>query len=100
MPYAALFCPEIDMSAILSFFQILCQLFRLQIVVGTKTGEILLYDLASSSLIETIKAHTATIWSLHVRADELVSGSADKEVKFWEFVHGNADENVREISVC
>ncbi|KAJ7699976.1 WD-repeat-containing protein [Mycena rosella] len=58
-----------------------------QIAVGTKTGEILIYDLASSSLVETIQAHTGTVWSLHVRADEqaLVSGSADKDVKFWEF---------------
>ncbi|KAJ7228764.1 hypothetical protein GGX14DRAFT_414884 [Mycena pura] len=58
-----------------------------QIAVGTKTGEILIFDLASSSLIETIQAHSGTVWSLHVRADEkaLVSGSADKDVKFWEF---------------
>ncbi|KAF8665632.1 hypothetical protein AX16_000087 [Volvariella volvacea WC 439] len=57
------------------------------LAVGTKAGEILVYDLASSSLIETVKAHTATVWSLHVRPDEkmLVSGSADKDVKFWEF---------------
>ncbi|KAG5716554.1 hypothetical protein E4T56_gene16312 [Termitomyces sp. T112] len=57
------------------------------VAVGTKSGEILIYDLASSSLIETIQAHTATVWSLHVRADQqaLVSGSADKDVKFWEF---------------
>lgn len=50
-------------------------------------GEILIYDLASSSLIDTIKAHTASVWSLHVKPDEkaLVSGSADKDVKFWEF---------------
>lgn len=34
-----------------------------------------------------MKAHSSTVWSLHVRPDEqvLVSGSADKEVKFWEF---------------
>ncbi|KAJ6515988.1 WD-repeat-containing protein [Mycena sanguinolenta] len=58
-----------------------------QIAVGTKTGEILIYDLASSSLIETIQAHTGTVWSLHVRYDQqaLVSGSADKDVKFWDF---------------
>jgi U3 small nucleolar RNA-associated protein 12 len=37
--------------------------------------------------METVKAHSSTVWSLHVRPDEqvLVSGSADKEVKFWEF---------------
>lgn len=54
--------------------------------MGTKSGEILIYDVASSALVETISAHTATVWSIHVRADEqaLVSGSADKDVKFWE----------------
>lgn len=63
-----------------------------QIAVGTKSGEILIYDLASSSLIETIQAHTGTVWSLHVRADgqALVSGSADKDVKFWDFEHKDA----------
>jgi U3 small nucleolar RNA-associated protein 12 len=37
--------------------------------------------------METVKAHSGTVWSLHVRPDEqaLVSGSADKNVKFWEF---------------
>ncbi|KAJ7507698.1 WD-repeat-containing protein [Mycena galericulata] len=65
-----------------------------QIAVGTKTGEILIYDLASSSLIETIQAHTGTVWSLHVRHDEqaLVSGSADKDVKFWEFERKDSSE--------
>ncbi|KIY46629.1 WD-repeat-containing protein [Fistulina hepatica ATCC 64428] len=55
------------------------------VAVGTKSGEILIYDIASSSLIETIQAHSATLWSLHVRNDEkeLVSGSADKDVKMW-----------------
>ncbi|KAH9940581.1 WD-repeat-containing protein [Amylocystis lapponica] len=64
-----------------------------QIAVGTKSGEILLYDVASSSLIETIKAHAATVWSIHVRADgqALLSGSADKDVKFWEFEQKHSD---------
>ncbi|KAG6855098.1 hypothetical protein C0991_006027 [Blastosporella zonata] len=65
---------------------------RLWIAIGTKNGEILIYDLASSSLIETVAAHTGTVWSLHVRADQqaLVSGSADKDVKFWEFERKDA----------
>ena len=69
----------------------------MQIAIGTKTGEILIYDLASSSLIETIKAHTASVWSLHVRPDEqaIVSGSADKDVKFWEF----ESKDGKEVSV-
>jgi U3 small nucleolar RNA-associated protein 12 len=70
-----------------------------QIAIGTKSGEILIYDLASSSLIDTIKAHTASVWSLHVRPDEqaLVSGSADKDVKFWEFE--TKDSNRDNVSV-
>ncbi|GAA5920365.1 hypothetical protein JCM1841_005590 [Sporobolomyces salmonicolor] len=57
------------------------------IVVGTKSGELLLYDLSSSSLLETLPAHTGPLWSMHVRPDGrgLVTGSADKDVKFWDF---------------
>ncbi|TFK28833.1 WD-repeat-containing protein [Coprinopsis marcescibilis] len=64
------------------------------VAVGTKSGEILIYDVASSSLIETIKAHTATVWSLHLRKDKraLVSGSADKDIKFWEFEEKEGSE--------
>ncbi|KAI0693786.1 WD40 repeat-like protein [Cytidiella melzeri] len=64
-----------------------------QVAVGTKAGEILVYDIASSSLIDTVKAHAAAVWSMHVRADgeALVSGSADKDVKFWEFEQKPAD---------
>jgi len=49
-------------------------------------GELLLYDIASSSLIETIKAHEGAVWSMHMRSNKmgLVTGSADKEVKFWD----------------
>ncbi len=76
-----------------------------QVAVGTKNGEILIYDIASSTLIETIKAHTATVWSIHVRPDErgLVSGGADKEVKFWdlELKEATGGDNVSSIfGVC
>ncbi|KAM0790814.1 hypothetical protein ACM66B_004659 [Microbotryomycetes sp. NB124-2] len=57
------------------------------VVVGCKSGEIMLYDLSSSSLLETFAAHTGPVWSMHVRPDGrgLVSGSGDKDVKFWDF---------------
>jgi U3 small nucleolar RNA-associated protein 12 len=75
-----------------------------QIAVGTKTGDILLYDLASSSLIETIKAHVGTVWSLHIPAEKqsLISGSADKSVKFWDFEHKAAasDDDVGSLLQC
>ena len=56
-----------------------------QVVVGTKTGEMQIFDLSSSTLVETINAHTATLWSVHTRPDQLalVTGSADKDIKFW-----------------
>jgi U3 small nucleolar RNA-associated protein 12 len=56
-----------------------------QVVVGTKSGEMQIFDLSSSALVETISAHTATLWSIHIRPDQqvLVTGSADKDVKFW-----------------
>ncbi|KIP12680.1 hypothetical protein PHLGIDRAFT_97278 [Phlebiopsis gigantea 11061_1 CR5-6] len=64
-----------------------------QVAVGTKNGEIQVFDIASSSLLETVPAHTGTLWSIHVRADgqALVTGSADKDVKFWEFEQKAAD---------
>lgn len=56
-----------------------------QVVTGTKSGEMQIFDLSSSTLVEAIKAHTATLWSMHVRPDQqaLVTGGADKDVKFW-----------------
>ncbi|OAJ41906.1 hypothetical protein, variant [Batrachochytrium dendrobatidis JEL423] len=56
------------------------------LVVGTKAGEIQLFDLPSSSLIETIQAHESAIWSLKVRMDNggIITGSQDKQVKFWD----------------
>ncbi|KAF8631619.1 hypothetical protein AX15_002361 [Amanita polypyramis BW_CC] len=66
------------------------------IAVGTKSGEILVYDIASSSLMESIKAHTGAVWSIHVRADgqALVSGSADKDIKFWLFEQKDSNDTV------
>jgi U3 small nucleolar RNA-associated protein 12 len=57
------------------------------IIVGTKTGELELYDIGSSSLIESVKAHDGAVYSLQVRPDKrgFATGSADKDVKFWDF---------------
>ncbi|KAI9642180.1 beta transducin [Ciborinia camelliae] len=57
------------------------------VVVGTKSGELELFDVASAAMLETIKAHEGAIWSLHVHPDgrSVVSGSADKSAKFWNF---------------
>jgi U3 small nucleolar RNA-associated protein 12 len=57
------------------------------VVVGTKSGELELYDIASAALLDTFKAHEGAVWTLQVHPDgrSLVSGSADKTAKFWNF---------------
>ncbi|PHH61496.1 hypothetical protein CDD81_343 [Ophiocordyceps australis] len=57
------------------------------VVVGTKSGELQLFDVASASLIDSVSAHEGAVWSLDVHPDgrSVVSGSADKTAKFWDF---------------
>lgn len=58
------------------------------VVLGTRAGDIELYDLASSSLLDVVEgAHNGAVWSLDLTPDgkSLVTGSADKSVKFWDF---------------
>jgi U3 small nucleolar RNA-associated protein 12 len=45
----------------------------------------MILDIRSASTVETIKAHDGTVWSLDLNPDHtiLVSGGADKLVKFW-----------------
>ncbi|KAK9451078.1 WD40-repeat-containing domain protein [Limtongia smithiae] len=57
------------------------------VVVGTKSGEIEMFDVASASLIERVDAHEGAVWSLAVTPDgkTLVTASADKTLRFFEF---------------
>ncbi|KAJ2395526.1 beta transducin [Coemansia sp. RSA 2603] len=58
------------------------------VVVGTKDGQIELFDIPSATLLETFDAHEGVAcWSIDVRPDKkgLVTGGADKCVKFWDF---------------
>ena len=57
------------------------------VVVGNRNGELELFDITSSSLIDTVKAHEGPIWTLHVHPDgrSIGTGSADKSVKFFNF---------------
>ncbi|XP_068185981.1 WD repeat-containing protein 3 [Antennarius striatus] len=68
----------------------LCSLFvpgDRQIILGTKSGKLQIFELASGSLLETVDAHDGALWSLCLDPDQrgIVTGSADKTVKFWEF---------------
>ena len=46
-----------------------------------------MFDVASSALLETVKAHEGAVWALQVHPDgkSLVTTSADKSAKFWDF---------------
>ncbi|KAI0307347.1 WD-repeat-containing protein [Multifurca ochricompacta] len=65
------------------------------VVIGTKSGEMQIFNLSSSALVENIKAHTGTLWSIHIRPDQqaLVTGSADKDVKFWNIDWGQGQSD-------
>lgn len=68
----------------------LCSLFvpgDRQIILGTKSGKLQLFDLASGHMLETLDGHDGAVWSISLAPDQrgIVSGSADKTVKFWEF---------------
>ncbi|XP_056321145.1 WD repeat-containing protein 3 [Danio aesculapii] len=68
----------------------LCSIFvpgDRQIILGTKSGKIQIFDLASGSLLETTEAHEGALWSMCLSPDQrgIVTGGADKTVKFWDF---------------
>lgn len=58
-----------------------------QVAIGTKTGNLQLFDLASGNLLETVAAHDGALWSMSLSPDQrgFVTGGADKTVKFWDF---------------
>ncbi|XP_061917560.1 WD repeat-containing protein 3-like [Entelurus aequoreus] len=68
----------------------LCSLFvpgDRQIILGSKSGKLQIFELASGSLLETVDAHDGALWSLCLAPDQrgIVTGGADKTVKFWDF---------------
>jgi len=57
------------------------------VIVGNQNGELEIFDIASSTLIDTVKAHEGPVWTLHVHPDgkSMATGSADKSAKFFNF---------------
>ena len=57
------------------------------VILGNREGELEIFDIASSAIIDTIKAHEGPIWTLHVHPDgrSVATGSADKSAKFFNF---------------
>jgi len=57
------------------------------VVIATKSGKIQLFDISAGVLLESIEAHEGAVWGLSLAPDKkgFATGSADHEVKFWEF---------------
>lgn len=57
------------------------------VVVGNRNGELEIFDITSSTLIDTVKAHKGPVWTLQVHPDgkSIATGSADKSAKFFKF---------------
>lgn len=57
------------------------------VIVGNRNGELEIFDIASSTLIDTVKAHEGPVWTLHVHPGgrSMATGSADKSAKFFNF---------------
>ena len=57
------------------------------VIVGNRQGELEVFDITSSTLIDTVKAHDGPIWTLQVHPDgrSMATGSADKSSKFYSF---------------
>ncbi|KAG2554714.1 WD repeat-containing protein 3-like [Panicum virgatum] len=70
-------------------------------LVGTKSGTLEIIDIASGSLTEVIEAHAGSIRSIVPIPDEdgtagargFVTGSADHDVKFWEYQQVQKSDN-------
>lgn len=57
------------------------------VLVGCKDGSLHSFDVPAGLAIETVEAHAGPVWScvVHPGGTSAVTGSADKQVKFWEF---------------
>ncbi|KAL0021070.1 hypothetical protein WJX79_008561 [Trebouxia sp. C0005] len=83
----------------------LCALFapgNRHAVVGTKEGTLDVLDVGASSRLQSVEAHAGAVWSLAALPDNsgFVSGSADKEVKFWEWAIVEQDgSQARQLTV-
>uniref|UniRef100_A0A7M4DZ68 WD repeat domain 3 n=1 Tax=Crocodylus porosus TaxID=8502 RepID=A0A7M4DZ68_CROPO len=98
----------------------LCSLFvpgDRQVIIGTKTGKLQLFDLASGGLLETLAAHDGAVWSISLSPDQfflslyghklpvlcmditfdgalIATGSADRNVKIWGLDFGDCHRSL------
>jgi U3 small nucleolar RNA-associated protein 12 len=79
------------------------------VIIGTKTGNLILIDIQTGATISTIvKAHEDTIWSIDVSENasdsnglQIMTGSSDSYTKFWELRLVNGKISLVEVkSIC
>ena len=60
-----------------------------------------IYEVATGDLIEEIEAHDSEIWSIALLPDKksIVSGGADKQLKFWDFQLKKSDDKAKQKSL-
>jgi len=84
----------------------LCALFlpgNMHVIVGTREGHLIIIDIAAGQVVFFEEnAHDGAIWAIDLRRTSsssvdspitLVTGSADKTVKFWVLASSDADED-------
>ncbi|KAK9811924.1 hypothetical protein WJX72_012560 [[Myrmecia] bisecta] len=70
-------------------------------VLGTKAGTLELLDVGASARLRQLVVHEGAVWSLAALPDSsgFVSGSADHDVKFWEWELLKSEDNqARQLS--
>ncbi|EFA80214.1 WD40 repeat-containing protein [Heterostelium album PN500] len=68
----------------------LCSVFvpgNLHVIVGTKSGTLEVFELASAEHVATVQAHEGALWSMALTPDArgIATCGSDKQVKFWNF---------------
>ncbi|KAL8615465.1 hypothetical protein ACOMHN_053801 [Nucella lapillus] len=57
-------------------------------IIGTKSGNLQVFDITCGTLVSTVNAHDDTVWSLSLAPKDqngIITGSKDQTVRFWKF---------------
>jgi U3 small nucleolar RNA-associated protein 12 len=75
------------------------------LVMGTKEGEVVLYDLQEAQVIQTVEAHQKEVWELAMHTSPqikdsqgqllIASASADHTIKFWNLAQSQNSGKVK-----
>lgn len=71
------------------------------VLLGMKSGKLLIVDVAAADIVEEIPAHEGELWSIAILPDQkgCVTGSGDTTVKIWTFELIDAGEGAAQTKV-